>query len=565
MNYNKYANDVIGNKIITCKWVKQACKRYLSDLENGESRGLWFDKQAADRVINFFSLVPHIKGEWAGQPLMLEPWQEFIIANMFGWKKGGNRRFRTVYLEVARKNGKSSMLAAIGLYLLKFDGEPGSEVYSAATTRDQARLVFDIARQMVDKSDLKKYLTTMEKSIFCTDTASKFAPVSSEAKTLDGLNIHGAIVDELHAHKTRDVYDVLNTGTGSRRQPLITVITTAGHDKNTICWEQHQYTEKVLDGLITDDSHFGIIYTLDEGDKWEDESVWEKANPNLGVSVKPDDLKSLAIKAKEIVTQTNAFLTKRMNVWTDSLTRWISADKWDACGQNICSKYKTDISKLGGLTCYGGLDLSSTTDTSAFVLVFPPQQWLTKYMVLCRIWIPKDNMRERVRKDRVPYDVWVNQGWITATPGNIIDYSFIINQINKDAQAYNLRQVAFDRWGSTQMVQTLQDMGFEEKSNKHAQRHLIDFGQGYASMSPPTKELEKLVLSGEIQHRNNPALAWMISNTVIKIDAAENMKPDKSQSTDRIDGVVALIMAIDRAVGEKVSKSVYEDRGVLLV
>lgn len=560
MKYLKYAKDIINGKILSCKLVKLACQRFLNDLDNCKKLRIYFDKKEAERVIKFYNFLPHIKGEFAGKPLLLEPWEQFIIANLFGWKREdtGKRRFRNAFISIGRKNGKSSLIAGIGLYMLFADNEAGAEIYSAATTRDQAKIVFDIAKHMVQRSKLKKYITHFKTNLNIEETASKFEPLSSDYNTLDGLNPHAALIDELHAQK-RDLYDVLTTAIGARSQPLIVSITTAGYDRHSICYEQELYTEKILEGIIQDDSHFGIIYTLDNPEEWEDEKNWIKANPNIGISVDIEDLRSKAKKAKEVPTQLNAFLRKNMNIWTESHTRWISTEKWDACGGQI------DRENLKGGLCYGGLDLSTTTDISALVLVFPPIEEKEKYKILCRFWIPSDNMHERVRRDKVPYDVWARQGYIKPTLGNIIDYSFILAQIQQDMKDYDFKELAFDRWGSQKIMTDLQNLGFEEENIKYGQRHLIDFGQGFASMNSPTKELEKMILSKEICHGDNPVLKWMMSNVAIKMDAAGNIKCDKAESTDRIDGIVALIMAIDRATRNKNKQSVYEEREILVI
>jgi phage terminase large subunit-like protein len=555
-----YANNVLSGEIIACKWVKLACKRFLDDLENGEERGIYFDEVEADRVLNFFGLLKCTKGEWFNKPIELGDWQVFVLVNVFGWKKeDGTRRFRTVYEEIARKNGKTEKLGGIGLYLFAADREPGAEVYTVATKLDQAKIMHKAATMMVRlSSQLRERISIFKNNLNIEADGSKFEPLGSDSKTQDGLNISGGLVDELHAHKTRDMWDVIDTATGARRQPMIYAITTAGFDRQSVCWEQHEYTEKVLEGLIDDDSHFGIIFTLDEDDDWMDESVWIKANPNLHVSVKIEDMRAKARKAKEMPTQQNSFLRLHMNVWTESVTRWISADKWEACKGDFKEE------SLIGRPCYGGLDLSTTTDLSSLVLVFPPTIEGGSYDILCRFWIPKENMSERVRRDRVPYDVWASQDFICPTPGNVIDYSYILKQIDDDAKQFDLREIAFDRWGATKVIQDLQDMGFEDKSVKHAPRHLIDFGQGFASMSAPTKEFEKMVLSKELRHNGNPVLAWNISNTVIKQDPSDNYKPDKSQSTERIDGTVASIMALSRALQDD-GGSVYDDRGIISI
>lgn len=551
--WDRYIDGVMDGKIVTNRWVRLAVERHLRDLEDGEDRELWFDAKAAQLAINFFQFCKHSKGEWAGQTVELEDWQAFKTAIIFGWKRyNGARRFRTVYIEEPRKNGKSTWAAGVGLYLLVADGEPGAEIYTAATKRDQARIVHSEATRMVKASPaLRKRVRVFKDNLHIEGTASKYEPVGRDADSLDGLNVQGAIVDELHAHKTRDLWDILDTATGSRRQPLLLAITTAGFDRQSICWEQHEYTEKILEGLIQDDSFFGLIYSMDEGDDWEDESVWYKANPNLGTSKKLEDMRRQALKAKETPSALNAFLRLHLNVWTQAETRWLSPDSWAACGHAV------DADGLRGRTCYGGLDLSSTTDISAFVLVFPPEQDGDTYKVLPRFFIPEAAMRERSRRDRVPYDAWVREGYITATPGNVIDYSFILAQIDEDAQRYDLKEIAFDRWGATKIVQELQDLGGED--------FVAQFGQGFASMSAPMKELEKLVLSKQLAHGNNPVLSWMASNIVARQDPAGNIKPDKEKSTEKIDGIVALIMGLDRATRHTDTGSIYESRGVLVL
>lgn len=521
-------------------------------------RGLIFDEDAAQHVIDFFGFLKHSKGEWAGQVVELEPWQQFYLWVLFGWKRAdGTRRFRTAFQEVARKNGKTTIAAGVGLYLFDADDEPGAEVYTAATKRDQARIAHSEATRMVKASpSLRRRIRTFKDNLNILDSASKFEPLGQDADSLDGLNVHGAILDEVHAHKNREMFDVLDTATGSRRQPLLFCITTAGFDRRSLCWELHEYTEKILNGVLEDDSFFGIIYTLDEevkdeqgnviqaADSWEDESVWAKANPNLGVSKKLDDMQRKAIRAKEMPTALNSFLRKELNVWTQSETKWLPVEAWKNCATMV------DADGLRGRICFGGLDLSSTTDISALVLVFPPESEDEPYKTLCRFWIPQDAMRERSRRDRVPYDVWVRQGFMTATPGNVIDYDFIVAEVDDLAQRYDISEVAFDRWGATKIYQQL-----EEK-----RMTMIQFGQGFVSMSPPMKELEKLIRSGKLAHGGNPVLTWMADNVVARVDPAENIKPDKAKSKERIDGVVALIMGLDRAIRH--APSVYETQGI---
>jgi len=548
--WTQYITDVISGKQIACHWVERACQRHLDDLENGALRGLHFDEGAAMHAIGFFDFLHHSKGEWAGRTVELEPWQAFIVAMIFGWKRtNGTRRFRTAYEEVARKNGKSTIGAGIGLYLFIADGEAGAEVYSAATKRDQAKITHSEATRMVKSSPgLRKRIKVFKDNLNVEGSASKFEPLGADADTMDGLNVHGAIIDEVHAHKTRDMWDVLDTATSSRRQPLIFAITTAGYDRQSLCFQLHEYAQKILDGILQDDSFFGIIFSLDDDDDWEDEANWVKSNPNLGISKKLDDMREKARKAKGMPAALFAFLRLELNVWTQSETKWVSLEHWAACGKAV------DADGLRGRSCYGGLDLSSTTDITAFILVFPPQTKEDDYQVLCRFWIPEDAMITRSKRDRVPYDAWVRQGFITATSGNVIDYDWVIDQIDRDAQVYDLREVPFDRWGATQIAAKLADKGLT----------CVQFGQGFQSMSPPMKELEKLTLSHKLAHGNNPVLTWMANNLVVNQDPAGNIKPDKEHSIEKIDGMVALIMALDRAIRhDGNSGSVYEERGLL--
>jgi phage terminase large subunit-like protein len=475
----RYIASVQDGSIVACKWVKLAVKRHLTDLAVSHERGLHFDTDAAQHVIDFFGFLKHSKGEWAGQVVELEPWQQFYLWVLFGWKReDGTRRFRTAYQEVARKNGKTTIAAGVGLYLFDADDEPGAEVYTAATKRDQARIAHSEATRMVKASpSLRRRIRTFKDNLNILDSASKFEPLGQDADSLDGLNVHGAILDEVHAHKNRDMFDILDTATGSRRQPLLFCITTAGFDRNSLCWELHEYTEKLLNGVLEDDSFFGVIYTLDaeekdeEGnvtkaaDSWEDESTWIKANPNLGVSKKLDDMQRKAIRAREMPTALNSFLRKELNVWTQSETKWLPVEAWKNCARMV------DSEGLRGRICFGGLDLSSTTDISALVLVFPPESDDEPYQSICRFWIPQEAMRERSRRDRVPYDVWVRQGFMTATPGDVIDYDFIVAEVDELAQKYDISEIAFDRWGATLLYQRMEE----------ARQTMIQFGQGFAS------------------------------------------------------------------------------------
>jgi len=514
--------------------------------------GYWFDSRAATVGVNFFERVlRHVKGEWAGQPFKLAPWERTIVRDLLGWKRpDGTRRYRTAYIEVPRKNGKSSLAAGLALYLLFADEEPGAEVYSAAADREQAAIVFDLAREMVDGSPiLAGRAQTYRRSIVVPGTRSGYRVLSADVPTKHGLNCHGVVVDELHAQPNRELVDVLVTGTGARRQPLVVLITTAGFDRESVCWEYHEYARQVLAGIIDDDSFYGTIWAADEADDWLNEEIWAKANPNLGVSVKLEYLRNEAKRAQQVPAYQNTFRRLHLNQWTQQETRWLPLDAWDRCGAPF------DVKLLAGAGCYGGLDLASTSDIAAFVLCFPSEPGEEeRYVWLPHFWIPEENMVERARRDRVPYDAWVRQGLMTATEGNVIDYGYIVREIEALAERYDLREVAFDRWGAFQVSQQLEGAGLT----------MVGFGQGFVSMAGPTKELLRLVLDGRLAHGGHAVLRWMADNMVVTTDAAGNVKPNKAKSREKIDGMVAGIMALDRAMRHgDAARSVYETRGIL--
>lgn len=428
-------------------------------------------------------------------------------------------------MEVARKNGKTEIASGVGLLLAFFDDEGGAEVYAAATKRDQARIVWDEARRMVLASPaLRKRIEVLVGSLHIAGTASKFQPLGADADTLDGLNVHGAIVDEVHAHRTRDLWDVLETASGARRQPLRFAITTAGYDRQSLCWELHDYGISVLEGTVADDARFVYIAAIDAGDDPFDEAVWSKANPNLGVSVKLDDLREQAERAKRMPGAMNAYLRLRMNVWTQQASRWITPEAWDGCNG--------PVDALTGRPCFGGLDLSTTTDISALVLLFPDGSG--GYDVLADFWAPEERARDRAQRDRVPYLDWARDGYLTLTPGNVVDYDRVREDIREYAEQYDVRELGYDRWNATQIVSQLVEDGAQ----------MLPIGQGFASLSAPTKDLERLILDGKLRHGGHPILRWMAGNVAVEQDAAGNTKPSKRRSTERIDGIVALVMAL---------------------
>jgi len=543
-----YVESILNGKLIAGKWTKLACKRFKEDFSK---LNIYFSEISASHVVKFFEkYLSHSKGEWAGQSLILEPWEKFILYNIFGWKnENGLRRFRTGYIECGRKNGKSLLLSGIGSYCFLADGEEGGEVYSAAVKLKQAEIVFGEAKKMIKKSSVLSQMVTFFKTNMSVEkTGSKFEPVVSESETLDGLNISCGLIDELHAHPNRDLWDVFETATGARRQPLQVAITTAGFDRDTVCWTVHDYTEKILERVIDDDSFFGVIYAIDieDKDKWEDESLWIKANPNLGVSVKLDDLQRKAKRAKEIPSQLNAFLQKHLDVWTEAAEIWIPLEIWDTCMEKI------DEESLLGQQCWGAIDLSSRDDITAIAYMFT-LGISNQYKVIFRFFIPEMNIAKRVRKDRVPYDVWVREGFITATSGNVIDYSYILNQIDEDVRKFDILGLKYDPHGATKFIQDLQMTGFEDpKENKNTERPLEPFTHTYTNFTVPMLELPKLLTAKEIIIQKNPVLRWMASNIVCRLGAAGGMMPDKAKSREKIDGVVSLLMSLDSVMRYKI-------------
>ena len=508
----------------------------------------WFDETAAQRAVGFFrDCLTHVKGEKAGQPFELDNWQEDIVATMFGWKRqDGTRRFRTSYIEIPRKNGKSTLCAGLALYMLFSDGEAGAEVYSAAAEREQASIVFDIAAQMVSAEPiLRAHSQTFRKSIAVEKTASSYKVLSADAFTKHGLNASAIIFDELHAQPNRHLWDVLTTSTGARVQPLTIAITTAGYDRNSICYEQHEYAEKVRDGIIEDETFLPVIYSADKEDDFRNEETWIKSNPAYGISIREDYLEREAKRASELPSYENTFKRLHLNMWTEQAVRWLPMDRWDDC---------EPFAEFEGRPCWAGLDLASTTDIAAFVMVAPDGDGGVD--VLPTFWIPSENAHRRERKDRVPYTTWIKQNLIRSTDGDVIDYDQIREDIFKLCEQNNVQEIAVDRWNSTQLVTQLEG----ELSNVR----IAMFGQGYRSMSAPSKELEALVMGKNLHHGGNPVMRWMMSNVAIESDGI-NIKPSKKRSTEKIDGIVALVMALARASQANDTGSIYDNRGITIL
>lgn len=542
-----YAEQVRSGEILVCEYVRLAVERYYADLDRALDKGWYFDKKAAMRAIRFIEKLKHTKGEWAGQRFRLEPWQQFVLWNIFGWKNAdGTRRFRYAYIEIARKNGKTALSAGIGLYMLFADGESRPEVYSAATVKDQAKICFSDAVEIVKATDLKNYLTPYRNSIVYELKGGTMKPLSSDYGTHDGLNPSCGIIDEFHAHKDSGMFDVIKSAFGARRQPLMFIITTAGFDKSGVCYAYRENVIKVLRGVNEDDSLFGIIYTLDDKSEWDDPKMWIKANPNLGVSLSADYLADQVKDAKNRPEAVRNVMTKNVDLWVDAERTWILDDVWQKCIGT------TDPADLKGCACWGRLDLSNVSDITAYVLLFHEND---RFQLLPHFWIPEEKMLEKVRKENINYDKWAAEGYVTVTPGNVIDYDFVKADILRIVADYDLRTSAYDRWNSSQTIIDLQNEGME----------CNPFGQGYGSMSAPTKEFEKLVLTGKIEHFGNPVLRWMLASTLVKTDPAGNIKPDKEKSTQKIDGIVASIMALGEWMTAQANdeSNPYENRGLL--
>ena len=537
-----YANDVLSGKIPACKQVKEACQRQQDDLES-PPEGFFFDLTKAERICKFAELMPHIKGQWAGKPITLEPWQVFILTTVFGWVDAdGNRRFKTAYIEVPRKNAKSTLSSAVALYCLAADGEGGAEVYSAATTRDQARIVFQDAKRMAEKApglQSRFGVKTSAHAVYVEDTASTMKALSrDQGGNLDGLNVHCGIIDELHAHKTRDVFDVIETATGARTQPLLWLITTAGFNRTGICYEQRAYVSKILNGSVNDPEYFGIIYTIDEDDDWATPEAWAKANPNWGVSVNPQDIERKARKAIEMASAQNNFLTKHLNCWVNADTAWMDMRAWDACADPTL-----DIADFEGLPCFGGLDLASKIDIASRIWLFERDD---KLYVFDRHYLPEETIENAANSQ---YQGWEIEGHLMATPGNVIDLDEIERDILDDVSRYQINELGYDPFQATQLSSHLAAEGVP----------VVEVRPTVLNFSEPMKELEALVLSGKLKHNGSPVLTWMVSNVVCHLDKKDNIYPNKEFPENKIDGVVALIMALNRWMAASDDGGAFED------
>lgn len=529
----KYARDVSIGKILACKWVKLACQRQTEDLKKYGKKGLYeWSEPEAHRVCRFVELLTHTKGELAGQRVVLEPWQIFILTTVFGWRRraDGGRRFRRVYIEVPRGSGKSTLSSGVALYCLLADHEPGAEVYSFATTRDQAKIVFGDAKVMAEHNSALRErfgLQVLANALYVPSTNSTFQAKSAEGSTLDGLNTHLAVVDELHAHKTRAVYDVVETSLGKRRASLLWCITTAGFDTSGICYEVRTMCTKVLSRLADDETQFAIIYTIDDGDDWSSMEALEKANPNWGVSVRPEVITSLLQKAKTLPSAINNFKTKHLDVWCSARSAWLDMRAWKRCETT-----GLELSDFEGQPCFIGLDIGSKSDLTVKTYLFPfEEDSKDKYALFCECWLPSKAIETSTNSQ---YSGWVRSGYIQETDGAMTDLNVIEESIREDLSRFDVQTVTYDPWQATQIATSLSDEGAP----------MLECRFTVQNVSDPMKTLEALVIDGRIVHDGNPVMAWMMGNVEARIDAKDNIFPRKERHENKIDGAVAAILAL---------------------
>lgn len=543
-----YAQAVVAGEIPACRFVILACERHLRDID----AGVWvWDPKAVELAIRFFPLLRHYKGEFAGKQFQLEPWQGFIVGCVFGWKDAaGRRRFREAYIEIPRKNGKSTLAGGVGLLL--FFLEKGGEVYTVATKEEQAKIVWNDARVMVKGSpSLRKRVRSLHNTMHFDAQECVFKPLGRDSKTLDGLNPSGAIGDEVHAWPDRQMYDVMDSGFGARAQPLFFLITTAGTNQNSFCYQHRKHSIDVISSVdgYQDDRLFVFIATIDEGDDPFDESTWHKANPNLGVSKSVEYMRDQASRAKLIPSKKADFLTKQLDVWVEAAESWIPLERWDACRKHV------DWETMGGARCYAGLDLATSTDLAAAVLIFPLD---VGFLCKPRFWLPErtleDNQRMRSKAVLSQLRRWVKEGYIELTPGDWIDYDVIRGRLLQDAATFQLIELGYDPHNAGNLPNELMSESLETVAVK----------QGFSQLGSPSREFERLILAGQMHHDGNPVLRWMIGNAVTIQDMYGNIRPDKRKSHEKIDGVVAAIMALMRAMaGEGTDQeSIYESQEI---
>lgn len=549
-----YVTGAMSGSILANKWQRLAVERYLRDCENSGTDGFpyYFDEEELEDVVNFLRLLKHYKGPTAGQHFEPEPWQVFVIGNIFCWKNQDThlRRFNLAYVAVPRKNGKTFLAAGTGLYLFAADGEGGAEIYTAATKLDQAKLAHKDAKQMVINSPaLSKHALVQKELISIEKTASIYKPLGRDASSLDGLNVHGAIIDEFHAHKSDELFSVIYDATGAREQPLMFIITTAGFLLEGPCRQRQKVCEDILEGNVIDERQFAFICCADDGDDWKSPETWQKANPNYGVSLNPDDIQRAATDAENVPNLLNNFLTKRLNMWVGQDERWLDMDLYAVCAEQ-------EPKPLDDRRVYGGMDLSSTSDLTAWAwLAYDPDDDM--YDLHVRIWVPGETARKKGKKDGVPYEAWEREGWVTMTDGNAIDYAYIKARVLEDIETMGLdvAGVGGDPWNATQITTELMDEGVP----------MVKVRQGFMSMNDPCKQFEKLMNEGRLRIGRNPVLRWMAGNIATDTDPAGNIKPAKNKSGNKIDGLVASIMAVGLAISEDEGPSRYESDGIFFI
>jgi phage terminase large subunit-like protein len=531
---HQYALRVISGEEISCKWIRLSCERYLQDLKDQELKGIFFNQRYADHAISFFhKFLRHSKGEFLGRPFILEPWQQFQLWQLFGWRSGGEhglRRFRTSYLEVPRKNGKTTLAAGVLIYCTFADLEPVAEGYAAATKKDQARICYDEASRMIRQSpDLKKHLGILKNSIFYPKLEQKLQPLASDSDSMDGLNVHCGVIDELHAHKTADMVNVLRTATGSRRQPIIYEITTAGTNKQSICYNHHNYSREILQGDKNDDSWLAMIFTLDDQDEWADEKIWRKANPNLGGAKKIEYMRAQVKEAQNNAAYQSAVKRLDFNLWEGVQERWLPDKIWI---NSAADPQPTDQELRENFESVAGLDIASTRDFTALAVVF----WNdSRIYAKLHTWNPSEMIDERVKKQNISFDAWSDQGWIRRTAGNIMDSDTITMEVAAYVEKYGIQSVAFDKYQAySGLIQNLISLGV----------NLTEQPQGISYMSEPTKQIEKLLMGGILQTDGSPVMDWMMGNIFLYVDPNGNYKMNKGKSTEKIDGPVSLAMAL---------------------
>lgn len=508
--------------------------RYINPTPSTDTA--YFDEAAASYAVEFFEkYLVHTKGKWAGEPFKVDmEWQRYVLRNLYGWKRvtDGLRLYRRAYISVPRKNGKSEICAGIALYHLLADGEASPEVYSAAADEYQAAIVFEVAKDMAMTSPaLSERVTHYAAQLRCSGNNGRYRVLSREVGSKHGLNASCIVFDELHAQKSRMLWDALTTSTMAREQPMVVAITTAGDDDMTICGEQYEYALNIARGHVDDPSYFVFIQQADEGDDWTAETTWKAANPSYGVIIKPEEIADAEHKAENNPGEQNAFKQLRLNMWVHQAARWLDLSYWDRC--------KVPVGSLDGRRGFMGFDLASTTDIAAAVEVWAPFLPGGRWGIVPMFFIPGDNIKGRSERDHVNYEAWVQQGYIRTTPGNIVDYDFIRAYANaRKALCPGIAGAATDPWNATQFTTSLMNDGWD----------VIQVQQGYKSLSPPSKEFERLMLSEQLAHGGNPVLRWMADNVSVVRDPAGNIKPTKVKATKRIDGLAAAIDALFRFI-----------------